>query len=268
MANLREIQLCEFDVLKEIKRICDKYNIEYFLAYGTMLGAVRHKGFIPWDDDIDINMTMKEFRKFKKAFKKEKSEDFFLEQSGSIYSSTFLYHKMRKNGTFMPESGEKPDKFHNYGVWVDIFPLCPLASFIPIQNIQIRLIQFIQFLIRHRLGISERDNSLKLLLKRVINVMLVAIEKLIWCIIYPLGFGGKYYIELDLRFMGNINLDYPRKSIFSKKIFEKNADYSFESVMFKGVEKYDEYLSKCYGSDYMTPKKYNQHIANYDDVIV
>lgn len=76
---LRELQLRELECLMEVKRICDDNDIEWFLAYGSALGAIRHKGFIPWDDDIDICMTIENYRKFLKVAKEQlDSEKFFL----------------------------------------------------------------------------------------------------------------------------------------------------------------------------------------------
>ena len=67
--KLREIQLCELEILKEVVRICEKHDIDYWLAYGTMLGAVRHEGFITWDDYLDIYMRIEDFKKFDKICK-------------------------------------------------------------------------------------------------------------------------------------------------------------------------------------------------------
>ena len=76
--DLRKLQLTELDILLEIDRICKKHDIRYFLDAGTLLGAVRHKGFIPWDDDIDILMPLSEYKRFCRAAKKEMREPYFL----------------------------------------------------------------------------------------------------------------------------------------------------------------------------------------------
>lgn len=69
--ELRDLQLVELDILKEFLRICKKYNLRYYALGGTLLGAVRHKGFIPWDDDVDIGMPRPDFIRFGEIAKKE-----------------------------------------------------------------------------------------------------------------------------------------------------------------------------------------------------
>lgn len=83
---LRIVQTIEFDILQEVNRICEKYNISYWLEGGTLLGAIRHKGFIPWDDDLDISMMQEDYLRFQDVVARE------LEHTNYIFKkNSFAY---------------------------------------------------------------------------------------------------------------------------------------------------------------------------------
>lgn len=93
LLELRELQLLQLDVMKEIHEVCVKNGINYYIIGGTLLGAIRHKGFIPWDDDIDICMHRNELNKFLKAADKELSEGFnVICFEDNDYSWKFVYN--------------------------------------------------------------------------------------------------------------------------------------------------------------------------------
>lgn len=120
---LRKLQLKEFEILKEIDRICKKHNIRWSLAYGSVLGAVRHGGFIPWDDDIDIYMIDEEYEKFKKVCKTDLDHDrFFLQTIETDKNSPSAWAKVRMNNTCSMDSAYKDKKMH-WGICIDIFRL-------------------------------------------------------------------------------------------------------------------------------------------------
>lgn len=91
----RKLQLIELELLEEVDRICDKYNIQYILDSGSLLGAVRHKGFIPWDDDADISMTRSEYEKFCKVCTEElKGSNFFFQNDNTDKYYRWGYGKL------------------------------------------------------------------------------------------------------------------------------------------------------------------------------
>lgn len=122
ITTLRKLQKTELDILVSIDSFCKKYNITYSLYAGTAIGAVRHHGFIPWDDDVDICMTRDQFLTFCKVWNKNPVEGYYLETVMSDPHCGTCHAKVRKNNTILLSDGEIESEGH-HGIWVDIFPL-------------------------------------------------------------------------------------------------------------------------------------------------
>jgi len=156
----RKIQI---ELLDEFVHICEENDLTYFLIFGTLLGAVRHKGFIPWDDDIDIAMPRKDYEIFLriKVFKKDlyyihsvkNDKNFFIYQNG--------FAKFCKKDTVFAEKNKNPDCYS--GIFIDIFPYdnCVL-SFLPLQS---KMIEYTRRLYHIKKGIkkSQKKNIRKLI---------------------------------------------------------------------------------------------------------
>lgn len=119
--DLREIQKIEYTILCELDRICRNHNIAYFLDSGTAIGAVRHNGFIPWDDDIDVGMMREDYERFLEIAPGELNSKYFLESYKTEEECPYLFSKIRRNGTMYMEWCHRNLNI-NHGIYIDIFP--------------------------------------------------------------------------------------------------------------------------------------------------
>ena len=127
--TLREAQLIMLDMLVEFDAICQKHKLRYWLDSGTLLGAIRHQGFIPWDDDIDLSMPVEDYRKFIEIAQEELSDAIFFQTSHTDSAFPFDYIKLRSQKASIIEFHEKDKKVaYHQGVFVDIFPMLTLPN--------------------------------------------------------------------------------------------------------------------------------------------
>lgn len=126
--TLKDVKKTELNILSTVDDFCRKNNIKYSLAYGTLLGAVRHKGFIPWDDDIDIWMTRKNYNKFIKTWEQNPVRGYILQNTDLEEDFSQNFTKIRKDNTaFIQTEEEKTTNYHK-GIFIDIFPLDRVAK--------------------------------------------------------------------------------------------------------------------------------------------
>lgn len=124
---LRTLQLTELDILKTVHAFCVRHDIQYSLYAGTLLGAVRHKGFIPWDDDIDICMPREEYERFLRLWQEDPVEGYVLQNKDNSPAFMSSFSKIRKDHTTFLEHEEDIGRFHT-GIFIDIFPLDRIPS--------------------------------------------------------------------------------------------------------------------------------------------
>ena len=120
--KLLDLQNVLLEMLVDLDSVCRRCQITYFLSGGSMLGAVRHHGFIPWDDDVDVFMTRKEFNHFKEVFNEEMDSKYYLQTPENTQDYGISVPKIRKKGTVVKTKEDKDDP-DNCGAWIDIFIL-------------------------------------------------------------------------------------------------------------------------------------------------
>lgn len=252
--SLREAQFMMLEILEEVHRICEENHIEYFLIDGTLLGAIRHGGFIPWDDDLDIGMTRGNYEKFKSIAKEELKKGFFL-QSIETDKGYKLYHiplKVRRDNTIFEEFGEENEPYHR-GIYIDIFPYDKLSD-----NEFKAFIQkkFIGFLIKGKFKNLKEDKSVK-----------GAIRKGIYNVLKPLSYE-------KLNDMAHNTLKWSKDSkrtsynygveLLWDNDFKESDLFPLKKIVFEGKEFWgpnnpDGVLTNIYG-DYMTLPKEDERV--------
>ncbi len=246
--ELKKLQRIELEMLVEIDRICRKYNIEYSLEGGSLIGAIRHKGFIPWDDDADVSMTREQYRKFRKACKKElDTERFFLQDFGTDKNYRWGYSKLRRNNTLLVGEGQEHFKAHE-GVFLDIF----IYDNVPDNYLLRRIHCFLCYCIRKvqysEIGKFKAKTSFLRAWYKLINKIPIR-ETFVWIqMISNITNKKKTELSRTMTFPYGKNCKYGTP----RKIFDEFIDVEFEGYTFKAFKEYDMYLSMIYG-DYMTP---------------
>ena len=126
--DLRQAQKIMLYIMKKIHEVCVKHNIRYWLDYGTLLGAIRHDGFIPWDDDLDICMMREDYEKFSKVAQDEFGDEFFWENNKTVSNFYQEYGKVRLCNTIWLEDFGKHMPRKHTGLFIDIFPIDPFPE--------------------------------------------------------------------------------------------------------------------------------------------
>lgn len=242
--ELKELQKYSLDILKVVDKFCRENNIKYFLGEGTLLGAVRHNGFIPWDDDIDILMLREDFEKFVNSFK---SDDYGVEYFNTMkYWTVFAKVRLLKNTKFYSPRLEKLQKYT--GPRIDIMPL----DYFPNNNtlsekITIKKLDALKILLRNKVvPIGKKKYFLGYLiwlLTRFIpyNFLVKSINKTMT----KFNNGNHKYV---INYGSEYNKD---REIFDVKYFDNVEEINFDNNLFYISKNYDEMLTQIYG-DYMT----------------
>ncbi len=252
-AALRKLQLTQLEMLKEVKRVCDNNGIAYFLDSGTLLGAVRHGGFIPWDDDLDVGMLRSEYDKFIECAKRDLKDEYFLQTWETDPGYPMPYAKIRKKNTYYGEkSFEKADI--NQGIFIDIFPydVWPAkrkrAFFNRISRLRALLVAKCKYM---------RVRSDKFY-KSVIKFFIVTVVRFFSLFTTKEKLIRKYEklvlrtnaAESDELFEETLHYKFGYW-VLPKSVFRGYASMKFEDEEFSVPSGYDEYLTAVYG-DYMT----------------
>ncbi len=255
--ELRKLQLLQIDMLIEFDRICKKNNIGYILDAGTLLGAVRYKGFIPWDDDIDIRMLRSDYESFCKIVEADlNSEKFIFQNEKTDKEYIWGYAKIRRKGTDFIRLGQEHLRMKT-GVFIDIFPCDGLPKF----KINKMIYNFLALMSRKiaysRIGAKTEKNKYMRVLYKVLRCIPVKVSFIIIDIL------SRVIDERNKELVGCISWYGKKDKLgFKKEWFTDRILIDFEGMMFYAPKDYDGFLIHSFGEDYMTPPPEEKRVGS------
>ncbi len=250
--NLREIQQYSLDVLLDIVSVCDSHHIEYMLFYGTLLGAVRHKGFIPWDDDVDIAMLRKDYEKFLQVYPKTGHHRYqLLTNKDKSYLLPYAKVNDTKTVSYMNQVEL------GYGVSVDIFPI-DLESMDEKKAYQMFLRQKKLSDVISKFSVIDKYSGIKSKIKYFLYRS--GAIRLLTCKAIHLA---QKYNQTDSTFAAcNIA---PVGDLFERQLLSWLTNLErieFEGYFFKAPKDFDAILKNQYG-DYMVPPPQEKQVSHH-----
>lgn len=258
--KLEKIQDHMFDIALVFKEICEKNNLRYYIAYGTLLGAVRHQGFIPWDDDMDFVMPRKDWEKFIKIAPKELEKlsggNYVLRECRLDNKYKYLWMRIMDKRTSFCETSRLADVG---GIYIDIDPLDGTFKNKICQKIHSWFID--RLVVLRWYTIFRKPKYAKKRLNRFgLKIIHLVFGNVFAYKMFHFVIGLKTYDNsCCVRSLGYSS----SKEVLAKEIYEKPVMLKFRNVEFCAPRKYDEYLKNFYG-DYMTPLPEHQREVHYN----
>lgn len=253
------------DILLEIDRICKKYSIDYYLYAGTLLGAVRHKGFIPWDDDIDVVMFRKDYNRFLDICKKEsKGSRYELQTIETDPYTNNPWAKLHdKNTAFI--SGFRREEAME-GVNIDIFPIDNAPDNSIIRKVRGILVDKCNYIYQFRFAREFDECTLKMRIFRKIIACIPPWDEM--------KFKRKYdkyiqkYNKKNTKHVVYLSNRKYRKKVALKKWFEEKVYMEFEGILFPVPGGWKEILNLLYGKNYMELPPIEQRVTQHGTKII
>lgn len=261
--SMEEIQMVSFEILKVIKSICDKEHLNYGLAFGTLIGAVRHKGYIPWDDDVDIIMPRPDFEKLMAYFSKYADELQPYQPLNRSINPDYPYTMTRfiDNRYILDVDNEKPC---GMGIFVDIYVLDGAGNSIEEARATLEKTRRFPSSIFLSTRLKLKNGGTKGFFKNLIKPLFFAYVKLM---------GREYFVKRLYNIISKydydkcshlacLEWDNTTGSATAKKDIENPVEVEFNGMTFKAAANIDFYLTHAYG-DYMTPPPLKDRVYHH-----
>ncbi|MDO4304345.1 MAG: LicD family protein, partial [Bacillota bacterium] len=242
---LWRVQQIQIELLEEFDRICRKHGLSYNISFGTLLGAVRHKGFIPWDDDIDVTLPWEDFNRLDEVMKFELDEEKYYYRCPSNEANNHLIFKhLERKGTVYTKPGRDKLK-QQIGVFIDIFPMYPSAPFAMLDWFHAKICRYWRTALWATVGAdSEPDERKRKYYKKIARVgNKKCYEKFVNAATF---FKNEKYLKFWIAMDRNpYKVPLVRMSNYTDVI-----EVDFEGRKFMAPRNYEQVLDYCFGHDW------------------
>ena len=239
--SIRDSQLRLLRIAKHFKTVCDENGIPYYMLGGTMLGAIRHHGFIPWDDDMDFGVPIEYYEKLRQLLKANLPENMRVCEFQHCKGCRTAFIKMDASDTVIDDKCVDLPLEEKLGVNIDIFPLVTCTKKAPKVLWHLFLTKFNSAVFTEPISGSRTRHRIKKVLQTLVPFRQDTLLHYLWKLTLSINKGDCY---------GNLFGRYRNKETINKQIFGSPASYTFEDTTFYGPERYDDYLKLLY-DDYM-----------------
>ena len=257
----RDVRKIQLNILIKLDEICEKNGLRYYLAFGTCLGALRHKGFIPWDDDIDVLMPYKDAKRLIEL-QSQFGDKYFVQSRETDPDYRSIAMRVRDEDTTCIESDEVDLNTHK-GIYVDIYPCYECSSNKLVRTIDILRSHLLKVLVNHRPPVNH-GKALYYVSKVILMMVsekrrIERIEKIETHLASVKGEEILDYYGQDITLLSAIS--YP------KKWFGEPRKIEFEGVFFNAASEPEKYMAKRYG-DYMKLPPLEDQVVHHTYIVI
>ena len=244
--QLKELKSVELKMLCQIDKACRDNGIKYSITGGTLLGAVRHGGFIPWDDDIDILMLRPEYKKFQKIWREILPEQYIFVDAWNNEDYGLTFGKVLDTSTVMKEETIACNNVPAH-VFIDVFPIDKTFDDPQKMSRQFKCARRVKTQLLCRGNYYFEQTGIKLWLYRLRGMMLRTVPKNCFLKCYDENIDNSIKSKKMISLNGTNKIE---KESFPSYLFDEYIDIDFENCKVMSIKKYDEFLTILYG-DYM-----------------
>lgn len=244
--STEELRAYQLQILGEVDHWCRAHHLAYFIAKGTLLGAVRHHGYIPWDDDIDLVMKREEFERFLREFNRDRTDELEVLHCSIVPDFPYEFAKIHLKNTRVVEDIDRP---YNLGINIDLFVL----DYVDLDSLPklCRKVRFLQHIISWKNMLGNRDRK-RVWYKRAAVSAVKGLTRWIpmrWCTRTINAVAAESSRRADRKWLTKIcQMPFTGKEILEADWFDETAEYDFEGLKVQGPANYDGVLSTWFGA--------------------